>query len=87
MFVRKQAKTYGACQAIEGGDVAGRAVVMVEDVITTGGQVAQSAALLRAAGANVIAVVCAIWRGDGSPGIVGLKDVPVLAALTQDDLA
>jgi orotate phosphoribosyltransferase len=62
-------------------------VVIVEDVITTGGQVALSAADLREAGAELVAVVCAIYRGDGEPHVKGLEGVPVLAALTRDQLA
>jgi len=37
VFVRKEAKTYGTCRLAEGADVAGRAVALIEDVITTGG--------------------------------------------------
>ena len=84
-FVRKEAKAYGACLAVEGGSVAGRKVVMIEDVITTGGAVRDAHRLLEDAGALVLGVVCAIWRGAGDPRIEGL-DVPVLAALTRDDL-
>ena len=36
MFVRKAAKTYGTCRAVEGGEIAGRRTVIIEDVITTG---------------------------------------------------
>ncbi len=86
VFVRKAAKTYGTCQAIEGGDVHGKAVAIIEDVITTGGQVAESAAMLRDAGARIICVICAIWRVEGAPAIAGLDGVPVLAALTMADL-
>ena len=85
-FVRKEAKEYGTCQAIEGCDVAGRRVAVVEDVITTGGQVAASAGDLRAAGAELTAVICAIYRGEGAPGIDKLPDMPVHAALTRADL-
>jgi orotate phosphoribosyltransferase len=85
-FVRKVAKDYGTCLAIEGADVNGKKVVIVEDVITTGGQVALSAADLKAAGAELVAVVCAIYRGEGEPHVKGLKGVPVLAALTRDQL-
>ncbi len=80
------AKDDGACQAVEGADVSGKAVVIVEDVITTGGQVVQSAAMLGRVGAEVIAVVCAIWRGQGAPSIEALADVPVFAAFTRADL-
>jgi len=85
-FVRKKAKDYGTCLAIEGADVKGRKVVIVEDVITTGGQVALSAADLKAAGAELVAVICAIYRGEGEPHVKGLEGVPVHAALTRDQL-
>jgi len=65
VFVRKQAKDYGTCLAVEGGSVAGKRIVLIEDVITTGGAVADAARLVREAGAEVIGVVCAIWRGEG----------------------
>jgi orotate phosphoribosyltransferase len=58
---------------------------MIEDVITTGGAVRDAHRLLVEAGATVLGVVCAIWRGAGDPRIDGL-DAPVVAALTRDDL-
>lgn len=85
-FVRKKAKDYGTCQAVEGTDIRGRKVVIIEDVITTGGAVSEAAALIRAEGGVLIAVVCAIWRGEGPPGIKGLPDLPVFAALTKAEL-
>jgi orotate phosphoribosyltransferase len=86
VFVRKKAKEYGTCQAIEGREVRGRKVVIIEDVITTGGAVFDAAALVEQAGGVVIAVVCAIWRGEAVPGIKGLQDLPVFAALTKAEL-
>ncbi len=86
VFVRKEAKAYGTCLAVEGGDVDGRKVVLVEDVITTGGAVADGAGLVEQAGAQVIGVVCAIWRGEGDPAIAKRLDLPVRAALTKDEL-
>jgi orotate phosphoribosyltransferase len=87
VFVRKQAKTYGTAQAIEGGDIARRRVALIEDVITTGGAVADAARLVRGAGGEIVAVVCAIWRGDGPPRIAGDPDLRVIAAMTRRDLA
>lgn len=87
VFVRKQAKTYGTCLAVEGGDVRGKKVLLVEDVITTGGAIAEAVPLVEAAGAQVIGVVCAIWRGVGTPRISALPDLPVVAALTSAALA
>jgi len=87
VFVRKAPKSYGTRRAVEGGDVAGRKVVIVEDVITTGGAVTDAAGLLRAEGAELIAIVCAIWRGQGTPGIPALPDLPVFPALTEANLS
>ncbi|MBT2188662.1 orotate phosphoribosyltransferase [Sphingobium nicotianae] len=83
VFVRKQAKSYGTCLAVEGGDVTGKRVLLVEDVISTGGAIADAVPLVRAAGAQIIGVVCAIWRGDGAPGITVMPDLPVRAAFTR----
>jgi orotate phosphoribosyltransferase len=87
VFVRKKAKEYGTRLAVEGCSVQGKQVVLIEDVITTGGAVADAARLVREAGANVIGVVCAIWRGEGPPRIAALPELPVAAAMTKDDLS
>ena len=87
LFVRKQAKTYGTCKLAEGPDVAGRRVTLIEDVITTGGAVRDATNALRAAGAVVETVVCAIDRspGDDNPlADVGLEVRPVLTKADLD---
>ena len=86
LFVRKQAKEYGTCKFAEGPDVAGRRVTLVEDVITTGGAVRDATRALRAAGAVVEMVLCAIDRSpEGSNPLedVGLE---VRAVLTKAEL-
>jgi len=85
-FVRRKHKAYGTRQLIEGLPVSGRKVVIVEDVISTGATAADAAAQLRAADAVPLAVVCAIWRGTGSPKIPGLEDVPVFTVFNECDL-
>lgn len=87
VFVRKQAKDYGTCLAVEGADVQGKRVVLIEDVITTGGAVVDATRLVGEAGADILGVACAIWRGQGDPAIAGLPGLPVWAALTAGDLA
>jgi orotate phosphoribosyltransferase len=64
-FVRKQAKTYGTCRLAEGADIVGRHLVVIEDVITSGGQVLASCQELRALGADVLRVLCVIDREQG----------------------
>jgi orotate phosphoribosyltransferase len=83
LFVRKQAKTYGTARLAEGADPAGRHVLLVEDVITTGGAVTIAAGALRGLGATVTTVVCAIDRS--RPGGTGLADegIEVRPVLTK----
>jgi orotate phosphoribosyltransferase len=65
VFVRKTAKAYGTCQLAEGATIAGRTLLIVEDVITSGGQVAMSAHELRQLGAIVDHAVCVVDRESG----------------------
>jgi orotate phosphoribosyltransferase len=61
-FVRKEAKTYGTCLLAEGGTIEGQRLLVVEDVVSTGGQVLLSTADLRERGAKVDTVLCVIDR-------------------------
>ena len=65
LFVRKKAKDYGTCNLAEGGFRAGERVAVIEDVITTAGQVVESSNALRALGLEVIKVVCVVDRQQG----------------------
>ncbi|MDA0576862.1 MAG: orotate phosphoribosyltransferase [Verrucomicrobia bacterium] len=65
LFVRKQAKEYGTCKLAEGGDVSGRNLVIVEDVVTSGGAILDGVAELRKLGAQITDVVCIIDRESG----------------------
>jgi orotate phosphoribosyltransferase len=65
-FVRKEAKKYGTAQLADGARIAGRRVLVIEDVVTTGGRVATSTADLRSTGALVESVLCVIDRSHGS---------------------
>ncbi len=62
-FVRKKAKDYGTCQLAEGLQVEGKKLCVIEDVITSGGQVIESVAELRKLGAQIDTVMCVINRG------------------------
>jgi orotate phosphoribosyltransferase len=83
LFVRKQAKSYGTCRLAEGGDPAGRAVLLVEDVITTGGAVVNAARALRELGAAVEVVVCAIDRSPPGAGALAAEGITVRSVLTK----
>lgn len=64
-FIRKAPKSYGTCQFAEGHDVKEKKVLVIEDVITTGGQVIESTKDLRELGALIDTVLCVIYRGSG----------------------
>ena len=53
VFIRKEPKEHGTKKRVEGGDVTGRRVVLVEDLITTGGSSIAAIEALRAEGAVV----------------------------------
>ena len=61
--VRKQGKAHGLQRRIEGPEVAGRAVLAVEDTSTTGASVLQAVEALQEAGAEVVAVAVIVDRG------------------------
>lgn len=62
-FVRKEAKTYGTCQFAEGFDIKDKNLLVIEDVVTTGGQLKQSIKDLRESGAQITTALCVIMRG------------------------
>lgn len=69
-FVRKQAKEHGTKSLIEGlardETMAGKKVVVVEDVTTTGGSAIKAAEALREAGATIVRVITVVDRQDGA---------------------
>lgn len=62
LFVRKKAKDYGTCKIAEGGEIAGKRLVIVEDVVTSGGQIVVSTKELRDRGALITDALCVIDR-------------------------
>lgn len=64
-FVRKKAKEYGTMRIAEGASIGGKRVVVIEDVVTSAGQIVLSVQELRARGAKVDVAVCVIDREAG----------------------
>jgi orotate phosphoribosyltransferase len=85
-FVRKQAKTYGTARLAEGADVAGRRVLVVEDVATTAGQMLMSTADLRERGALVSTALVVIDREAGGCEAMAGVGVELRALFTRTDL-
>jgi orotate phosphoribosyltransferase len=85
-FVRKQAKPYGTRRLAEGADVEGKRVLVVEDVVTSGGQVVASTQDLRAAGAEVDYALCVIDRQAGGPEALAGSGVVLRSLFTMEQL-
>ena len=85
-FVRKQAKAYGTARLAEGADIAGKRVTVIEDVITTGGQVVISAQELRSLGALVEHVVCVIDRSADHGAALAAQGLQLASLVTRADL-
>jgi orotate phosphoribosyltransferase len=65
-FVRKETKQHGLQQMIEGAFRPGLKTAVIDDTITTGGSSLQAVAAMREAGANVIAAIALVERGEGA---------------------
>ncbi|MBN9120455.1 MAG: orotate phosphoribosyltransferase [Planctomycetes bacterium] len=65
-FVRKKTKEHGAKELVEGQVNAGDKVVVIDDVLTTGGSVVQAIEAVEAKGATVLRVVCICDRLQGA---------------------
>lgn len=63
--VRKEAKTHGTGKLIEGPFEASDRVVIIEDVITTGGSALKAVEVVRAAGATILGVLAVVDREEG----------------------
>ena len=74
--VRKEAKAHGLQRRIEGPDVAGRRVVVLEDTSTTGGSVLTAVEAVREAGGDVRAVAVLVDRDTGAREQVAAAGLP-----------
>jgi orotate phosphoribosyltransferase len=86
LFVRKCAKEYGTCNLIEGGYDRGERVVVIEDVVTTAGQVVESVKQMRHAGLVIQHVLCVIDRQQGGGEKLGSIGCSLNAVFTLAEL-
>jgi orotate phosphoribosyltransferase len=86
VFVRKTPKTYGTCRLAEGGEIAARRVAVIEDVVTSGGQVIESCRELRAREADISAVLCVIDREAGGREHLAAESLDLRSLFTMSQL-
>jgi orotate phosphoribosyltransferase len=86
VFVRNQKKDYGTSRQVEGVLNAGETVLIVEDVLTTGGQVLEAAKTLKDAGAKIDRIVAVIDRLEGARENIESAGYTLESLFTSADL-
>ena len=84
--VRKEAKGHGTGRLIEGNFKPGHAVVVVEDVITSGGSARRAAATIEDAGGKVLGVLAVVDREEGGKDALEREGRRVVTLTTAAEL-
>lgn len=84
--VRKEAKKHGMQRRIEGPDVVGKKVLVVEDTTTTGNSPLTAVAALREAGAEVVGVATVVDRATGAGDVIAAEGLEYRYLLGLEDL-
>ena len=84
--MRKAAKEHGTARKVEGNFSAGDAVVVIEDVITSGGSALTAIESVREAGGTVIGVLAVVDRQAGGREKIEATGVPVIALVSAREL-
>lgn len=84
--VRKEAKAHGTGRLIEGPFQEGDRVVVIEDVITTGGSALKAIDALRAANATVLGVLALVDREEGGREALEAAGASVVALATKTEI-
>lgn len=84
--VRKEAKKHGMQRRVEGPDVVGKRVLVVEDTTTTGNSPLTAVAALREVGAEVVGVATVVDRATGAGEVIAAEGLEYRYLLGLDDL-
>jgi len=81
--VRKEAKAHGTGRRIEGNFAAANRVVVVEDVLTTGGSAQEAVTMVRAEGGQVVGVLTVVDREEGGRKALEAQGIEVVSLTTS----
>lgn len=84
--VRKEPKDHGRGRQVEGPDLTGKRVIVVEDTSTTGGSPLKAIEALKKVGAEIAAVAVVVDRHTGAKEAIEAEGIPYLAAISVDEL-
>ncbi|MBN2081781.1 orotate phosphoribosyltransferase [bacterium] len=85
MFIRKKAKEYGTAAQIEGVYDKTDKILVVEDVVTTGGQAIIMINQLREEGLDITGVVAVLNRNEGSTEAFEAENIPFWSLFSRED--
>ncbi len=85
-LVRKEAKSHGTTQLIEGIFPVGQDVALVEDVVTSAGSVLKAIDVVEAAGSRVTRVVCVVDRAGGGKEAIEARGIAFTSLFAVADL-
>jgi orotate phosphoribosyltransferase len=86
IIVRGETKEYGTAKRIEGSFEAGEVVCLVEDVVTSGGALAEAVSALRSEGLVVRNAVCVVDREEGGSDALARLGVRLRALFRAEEL-
>ena len=84
-FIRKEAKKYGTQRVVEGVDIKGKNVLVLENIATSGGEVMTTTRKLRALGAVVTHALVVVDQEEGGLELTGIGGVSLLSLLKKSD--
>jgi orotate phosphoribosyltransferase len=84
--VRKAPKDHGTAKRIEGNFASGMSVVVIEDVITSGGSALDAITAVREAGGTVVGVLAVLDREAGGRARIEAAGMPVISLVTATEL-
>ncbi len=86
VFVRRQAKEYGTAASFEGELEPGERIVLLEDILTTGGEAIRAARALRDFGADVLEIIGVVDREEGAAANIARAGFRYRALFTKRGL-
>ena len=85
-FLRKQPKSYGTCRYAEGADLKNKNVVLVEDVVSSGGAILDAVAALRRDGISPFIALCVIDRQSGGHEFLEKAGISLRSLYTMHEI-
>jgi orotate phosphoribosyltransferase len=85
-FIRKKPKEYGTCLYSEGASLLDKRVLLIEDVVSSGGAIIDSARMLRKDGITIDRTVCVIDRETGGLEKLAKEGIELISLFKQSEI-